>query len=614
MKSRGKWVLGTVLAAGTVLAVAGCGGGSDSSSNTGGDAGAVTKGGTLRLETQDFGFTDAFDPTGEYLGLAQGWLNQLLQRNLVSYRFQPDKPGNELVTDLAESIPEPSSDGLTYTFKLKTGIKFGPPVNREITSKDIAFAFERVFTPSLAAQYPGYFSTIEGVDAFSKGTAKTITGIQTPDDKTITFKLTKPQGNFLFTLAMPAAAAMPKEVAGCFTTAGDYGRYIIASGPYMLEGSDKLDATSCKTLKPISGFDPTKSLNFVRNPSYDPATDNPEYRQANVDKITIDINTNAKDIFDKIERGELDGSPDTPPADVIQKYATDENLKNNLKVFSGDRTWFITMNWVTPPFDDVHVRKAVNFVMDKTQLQKAWGGPVSGAIAKHLVPDTLYNGTFPADYDPYPFDETKAAEEMKLSKYDTNKDGVCDSACKGLFFVTRNLPQWEAMTPIIEAQLKKIGITVETRALPTGNAYTTIQTLSRKVPIAANAGWGKDFADPATFMVLFDGRNILATGNSAYPLVGLTKAQATKFGLTYPAGGIPSVDADIDACFPTSGQERTDCFAALDKKLMEEAVPWVPYLFANSVEIAGPALNYRFDQFSGEQAFVNESVDTAKQK
>jgi peptide/nickel transport system substrate-binding protein len=606
--------MGAALTVGAALAVAGCGGGGDSS-DTGDSAGPVTKGGTLRMETQDFGFNGAFDPTGEYLGLAQGWFMQLLTRQLLSYRFQPDTPGNELVTDLAEAIPTPSADGLTYTFKLKSGVKFGPPLNREITSKDIAFAFERIFTPSLVAQYSFYYKTIEGSDAFSKGTAKTITGIQTPDDKTITFKLTKPQGNFLYALAMPAAGAMPREVAGCFKTAGDYGRYVIASGPYMIQGSDKLDATSCKTLKPISGFDPTKNLTFVRNPSYDPATDNPEYRQANVDKITVDINTNAKDIFDKIERGELDGSPDTPPSDVVQKYATDENLKKYLEVFSGDRTWYITLNLTEAPFDDIHVRKAVNLVLDKAALQKAWGGPVAGTIATHLVPDTVYSNTFPEGYDPYPFDEAKAAEEMKLSKYDANKDGVCDvAACKDVFFVTRNLPQWEAMNPIIEAQLKKLGIALTTRALPTGNAYTTIADTARRVPIAANAGWGKDFADPATFFVLFDGRNILKTGNTNYALVGLTAAQATEFKLPNPAGGVPSIDADIDACFPKAGQDRIDCFIALDKKTMETVVPWVPYLSANSVEIAGPALNYRFDQFSGEQALVNASVDPSQQK
>jgi len=613
-----RWVIATALAAGAGLVVAGCGGGSGGSSSTGGSGGATPqKGGTLRLETQDFGYTDAFDPTGEYLGLGWGLLNQLMTRTLVGYAHRPNEPGNVLIPDLAESVPAPSADGLTYAFKIKQGVKFGPPLNREITSKDIAFAIERIATPSLAAQYPNYFQNIAGFKAFSDGKAKTITGIQTPDDKTITFKLTKKQGNFVYAMATPAASPMPREVAGCFTKAGDYGRYVISSGPYTFAGSDKLDASSCKTLKPISGFNPTKNQTWVRNPAYDPATDDPKARGAYVDKITYDINTNAKDIFDKIEAGTVDGSPDTPPSDVIQKYATSSSLKNDLKIYSGDRTWYMYMNLTTPPFDDIHVRKAVSYATNKADLQKAWGGPVSGSIATHIAPQTVYHDRFPKDYDPYPYDLTKAADEMKQSKYDTNQDGVCDaSACKNIFFVTRNLPQWSAMTPITQANLAKIGIAVTPRELPTSNAYTTIQTTANKVPIAANAGWSKDFADAATFFVLQDGRNILATGNSNYGLIGLTASQATKFKVPYPAGGVPSLDADIDTCSALTDPERIDCFINVDKKSMEQVVSWLPYLFANSVETASPALTngYVFDQNSGEQAFVNEWVDQSKQK
>ncbi len=67
---------------------------------------------------------------------------------------------------------------------------------------------------------------------------------------------------------------------------------------------------------------------------------------------------------------------------------------------AGDRTWYITMNLTQPPFDDIHVRKALNWVMDKAGLQRAWGGPIKGEIANHIVPDTMFNGDLD-DYDPY---------------------------------------------------------------------------------------------------------------------------------------------------------------------------------------------------------------------
>ena len=93
---------------------------------------------------------------------------------------------------------------------------------------------------------------------------------------------------------MPAAGPIPPEVTDCFTKAGDYGRFLIASGPYMIEGSDQLDITSCDTMKAISGFNPEKFLNLVRNPNYDPATDSPEVRSNYPDRF---------EYTDQLERG-----------------------------------------------------------------------------------------------------------------------------------------------------------------------------------------------------------------------------------------------------------------------------------------------------------------------
>ena len=206
--------------------------------------------------------------------------NNLLLRTLVGYRDTAGQAGIELVPDLATEIPEPTDGGLKYTFTLKDGVKFGPPVNRAVSSKDIAYAIERIGTPSVVAQYPGYYTAIKGFSEFAAGKAKTISGIQTPDDKTISFTLTKPTGDFLFRLALPAAAPIPAEVAKCHTQAGEYGRFVISTGPYMYEGADKLDISSCASQKPISGYAPGRSWTMVRNPNYDPATDDPSIREA----------------------------------------------------------------------------------------------------------------------------------------------------------------------------------------------------------------------------------------------------------------------------------------------------------------------------------------------
>src|SRR5947207_949316 len=121
------------------------------------------------------------------------------------------------------------------------------------------------------AQYGfDYDGTVEGMNGavHKKAQDISISGIETPDDNTIVFHLQNPTGDFLYRLAMPAAAPMPPEVAGCFDKAGDYGRDIVSSGPYMFLGADKIDASSCSTIKPMAGFDPTKFLKMVRNPNY----------------------------------------------------------------------------------------------------------------------------------------------------------------------------------------------------------------------------------------------------------------------------------------------------------------------------------------------------------
>jgi len=604
-----------VVAVVSVLAMVGAACSNNSSSGGGTpSSGTAKKGGVYRTAIEAFGFTGAFDPTGEYLGTAFGLYSQLLLRNLVTYKHIEGSAGDVIVPDLATNTGTVSSDGLTYTFTLKDGIKWGPPLSRAITSADVAYAFQRINTKSLVAQYGFYYDgTIEGMDGTAKSADTKISGIETPDDKTITFHLSQPTGDFLYRLAMPAAAPVPPEVAGCFSKAGDYGRDVIASGPYMLMGSDQVDATSCDTIQPIAGYDPTKFMKMVRNPNYDPSTDSPDVRSNYVDGVDIEIDTNTDDIFNKIQSGALDGSlASQPPAPIEQQYLTNPDLKGLLHSDPGDRTWYIFFNFLTPPFDDIHVRKAVNYIIDKAAIQKVWGGPVHGDIGTHIIPPTVLPG-FPADYDPYASpgnagDLDKAKAEMKqATQYDTNGDGVCDAAaCKNVLFINRNSPPQVDMTPIITTDLAKIGIELKARELDAGTAYTTVGTVNKLIPIGANAGWGKDYADPSTFAVLFQSSGINCSGGINYANIGMSAAQAKECGVTaeYKAatakGAIPNVDSEIDQCNQATGDARTQCWIKLDQDLMENVVPWVPYLFANALTVLNKdVVNYQFDQFAG---------------
>jgi peptide/nickel transport system substrate-binding protein len=587
------------------------------------------KGGIYRVQVDtDFGFNGGFDPSGEYLGWAWALYSNLLLRNLVTYNHTSGTAGAEIVPDLATDVPEPSEDGLVYEFTLKDGIKFGPPVNREITAQDFVTAFKRLGTPSVAAQYGFYYTEVAGLAEFTEGGATgDISGVEAVDDKTLRLTLTEPVGDIMFRLAMPATSPFPAEVSDCWTKAAEYGRYLIASGPYMINGSDKLDASACGKMKPIAGFDPAEKLELVRNPSYDAATDSLEVRENNVDGFLFSINTNNEDIFNKMDAGEVEGEVATAPPQVLQKYATNPEFEGRLRVFPGDRTWYITMNLTLPPFDDVNIRKAVNQAINKDQLRRIRGGPTTGEIATHVLPPEMTGGTpTNTEYDPYPStdfqgDADAAAEFIKASKYDTDGDGVCDAPeCKDILFLTRNSPPQVDQAPAVEESLAELGLTFNIRELDTGTAYAQLADIKRQFPIAINAGWGKDYGDPSTFAVLFDGRNISCTpgANSNYALVGLTVEKAEECGIAddpaHVIEGVPNVDAKIDECQALDGQERTDCWIALDEQLMEDVVMWAPMLWATNNDLLGPAVAaYDYDQFSGEAAYSKVAVDVSKQ-
>ncbi len=622
MVGRSRRRLGLVGFALTVaLVAAACGGGGGGGGGSGRSAASAQRGGVFRTALDDFGLTGGFDPTGEYVSIAFNSFHALL-RTLMATRFTGGTEGNKLFPDLAADMPTVSSDGLTYTFKLKPNVKFGPPLSRPITSKDIEYAFERINTASLVAQYGSYYcGVIKGMDCAARS-VQPVSGIETPDDSTMVFHLEQPTGDFLYRLAMPATAPVPQEVAKCFTKAGDYGRFVISSGPYMIKGADQLDTSSCQAMKPISGFDPSRKLLMVRNPDYDQGGD--DLRSNYVDGVQITVDTNVNDIFNRVESGALDSSyVNQPPKTILARYVTDPDKKKLLHADSSDQTWYITMNLGEPPFDDIHVRKAVNLALDKAAILQAWGGAVWGQIATHIMPPTVLGNQLTQSYDPYGSggfrgDLAKAQAEMKQSRYDSDHDGVCDAPqCKNLVIVTRNVAPFTDMEPVVSSGLAKLGIEVKPRELATSAAYQTIQTVKNKIPIAMHPSWIKDYADPFTFAyVLFTGKAINPTGNVNYSLVGMTQKQAADFGVQYPPATVPNVDADIASCEKLAGGDpaRTTCWVNFDKKLMEQVVPWVPYLWSNNITILAPTVTrYVYDQSSSyislTQIAVSNKVD-----
>ena len=581
----------------------------------------LPQGGTLNLAlTSDV--SAAFDPQKEYYSVTWEFLRCCLLRTLMSYNGHvTSQQGAEVFPDLASEAPTVDSTGLHWEFKLKPGIKYAPPITATVTSGDIVRALEReACTECAAGGYSFYFSVIKGFDDYASGKEKTITGLTTPDDNTLDVELTQPAGDLPFRFAMPATAPIPPSPAGDALLGvadghdKDYGRFLVATGPYIFQGADGIDFTQpADKQKPAPGYVPGKSITFVRNTNWDPTTD--DLRLANVDEIDIQITSaSSEDLAAKVDSGEIDEVFDgIPPTDQLQKYETDPNLKDQVQINPSDAVRYISMNLAEPPFDDVHIRKAVNFAIDKDGLRKLRGGPAFGEIAGHVIVDSL-EGDALKTYDPYQTangkgDTTKAKDEIKQSKYDSNGDGVCDAPeCKNVLTVIDQGDPYPQQTKLIAQNLAPLGITLDIKSFERTTMYAKCNDPTAHVAFCPSPAWGKDYADAFTFgPPLFGSDSIGPDACCNYALVGADSKTLAKDG--YKVTSVPSVDDAMNKCTAETGDARVACWADVDKTLMEEVVPWVPYLFDNNVDVfSSRIVNYQFDQFAGLMALDQIAV------
>ena len=597
------------LAAVIALVAAACSGSSGNPSQSSAPA-AVQKGGVFRIGLAS-DVHQALDPAREYYTIGWEFLRCCLARTLLDFNLKgPDEDGNTLQPDLATALPTVSSDGLSYTFKIKPGIKYGPPFQTQtVQAQDFIRALTREAESKTAASYPFYYSTIKGFDDVTSGKATTIAGLSAPDPSTLVITLTTPTGYFPYTLTLAATAPIPASPSDPSAPLGaatghdqTYGQFIVSTGPYMWKGADQIDYS-----KPAAeqagpeGFQAGKSYVLVRNPSWDPSTD--PYRKAYLDEIDVTVGGTVADLTNKIQNADLNTMDALPTPEGIRLFSTTPNLKPFIHSDSTFGTYYINMNLAMAPFDDVNVRKALNWVVDKAGLQRLAGGPLLGDIATHDLPNTMVPAL--KTYDPYgtpneagSVDKAKAA--MMLSKYDTNHDGVCDaSACKNVVMVVDQTDPFPKMAALVQSNLASIGITVTLKQFQTTTAYTKCETATEQVPMCPSEGWYADFADPYAFVTgLFSSASLTPSCCDDSEL-GATSAQLAewKYAITTAP---PNIDSALNACVPTSGSARLDCYGNIDKTLMEDVVPWVPYRFANEVVITSPNVqNYHLDASTG---------------
>jgi peptide/nickel transport system substrate-binding protein len=377
----------------------------------------------------------------------------------------------------------------------------------------------------------------------------------------------------------------------------------------MFQGSDAIDMSDgCNSVKKVAGYG-RERFRFVRNPAYDPATDDVAIREPIYERFVFH-EMNKPEAFRSIGEGSIDVAMMAPTPRLLEGFDASQVHSN-----PEDIVYYVTMNLTQRPFDDVHVRRALNWAIDKPAVVEAWGGETWARNATHILPPDLTGGHPTAEeYDPYGQidgpDLERARAEMAQSRYDTDGDGLCDApACSAVVLINRHTPPHPAVEPVVVDAFDAIGIEVEVRRRNITTGYTAIGDLRRGIEAGMVPGWTKDYADASTyFPPLFHSRVLKQCGfTTNYSAVGGTPEIKDLCNLAGNFSDLPSVDADIEHCMTISDEvQRDQCWVSLDAKLTEEVVPWVPLVWRNAVRVTGPAVgHYEFDQFTSEVSLAH---------
>ncbi|WP_026930862.1 ABC transporter substrate-binding protein [Glycomyces tenuis] len=468
------------IAAATLLLTACAGGGDDGSGGGGGDP---VEGGTVHmLQNADFSY---LDPARGFDGGVNAFY-RLIYRGLTMQAAGDAEDPNAIVPDMAESLGTPSEDGLTWTYTLKDGLKFdnGDP----ITSAEVAFGISRAWDPEIGIGSPWLKQTIAAPEDYQGPyLSGEHPGIETPDESTIVFHLIEPFPEFDNVLAQPNAVPFPVG-----SGAGDeFINDVIASGPYTLET-----------------YTPGSLIELVRNEHWDPETD--EVRKAHPDAWEFEIGLEGATIDERLMAGQ--GSDVNAISGVIQpatlaRVQTPE-LQDRLLTSPAYCTTYMSMNMTKAPFDQLEVRQAINWAIDRTSIQTASGGNQLADPATTIIPEAV-NGH--KDFDLYPSedhggDPAKALELLSQVGLEDGFSFVLD---------IRSQPKMQAQAEAIQQALKEINVEVELNVIDTSTYYETIGTPSQQSD-AAITGWCPDWASSASTMVppLVDGRLITDKGNT----------------------------------------------------------------------------------------------------
>lgn len=481
-----------------------------------GEGGTPVRGGTLLIVGNSD--VDHMSSTAAYYTVSNTILHAYT-RQLVSYASDPDWDTHiKLVADLSTEVPTRenggiSADGKTYTFHLRSGVRWNTTPAREFVAGDEVRGLKMLCNPVSPTGAPTYFTaTIAGMkqfcDAFAKagGTVEAIrafvntheiSGVSAPDDRTVVISLVQPSTDILYILAMPFGSPVPVEYLDYLPDGADFRTHTISLGPYQ-----------------VTSYVAAREISLGRNPAWDPATD--PLRPAYVDSIHIVQGISAESTQQQMQAGTADMSWDVNPPNV--ELVTLLAAKDPKLILGppGDH-WavntYMAVNMISPndqrALTKLKVRQAIEFAVDRMATVQVFGGPeLARPMRQAVVSDAA---GYRDGFDPYPNtgDTGDAAKAKQLLTEAGYPNGI------SLKLLYRTAGRQPDLAQTVQASLEKAGIHTELVPATGSDFYAKYlqnpETAQRGVWDLALAGWVPDwFGNNGRSMIqpLFDGRSI----------------------------------------------------------------------------------------------------------
>ena len=383
------------------------------------------------------------------------WQNWSMIKSLFDGMMDYVPGTTTLRPGLAESYAL-SEDGLTYTFRLRPGVKFHN--GREMTAEDVKYSLDRVTNPATQSPGAGFFGSIAGYDA--AGDAG-LSGVKVIDPLTVEITLSRPDATFLHVMALNFASVVPKEAVDA--AGDDFGKQPVGTGAYKL-----------------AEWTLGQRLVFEKNA---------DYWRAGVpylDSVVFEVGQEPVVALLRLQNGEVDVPGDGIPPAKFQEVMADPAQAERVVVGGQLHTGYITLNVTTPPFDKVEVRKAVNMAINKDRIVQIING--RAVPATQPLPPSMPGYT--AGYAGYAYDVEGAKALLAEA-------GVADGFETDLYVM--NTDPNPRIAQAIQQDLAAIGIKANIQSLAQANVIEAGGAGTAPMIWSGGMAWIADFPDPSNF-------------------------------------------------------------------------------------------------------------------